>query len=657
MDIADAIKAQDDAIVVVDDEFLPANLSTIGAEAYTAMFQSIAENDAQLEQFKLALGSKEDNPAILMEKVLPGQLQRLWDAYDAGKEQELLGPLLSDFAMRRRTNRSRVDSLVQILRAMYGVEPRTFGTLEEAKPYLAGCVLAFIDFYLSDVNSPEEAHAKHRLAKDELSAKFSYDAKAWPKLVILVSSALPNHRGLATFRSVTGIKSAFFQTLDKNNIQNAFVESTLKRCMEQYLAATKLNAYLEVVQASVMEVAKELNDEVSKLELHDLTTLKSLRLDAESESVQAYVTWLLSEAMAAKLRSSAPLQQPTLPAESDFAVLDGKLLPGSVLFELFSDIAIAPLPTTEGPPHIAFGDVLEKIQAAGGDGVRRLVLAISPACDLVRCPIDYEVLCVHGTLLDSSPSLQELLSKAYQFGKGHLVLKHTEGGEQQFSRIKWEAKKFSTIPASQLQTATAFKRMARLSEIFTQEVKELVLSHVARVGTPIDPSFSIAVQALVRIKINVGPGQPAIEYASNSDAFDFVSGVLAMGREASTEGDVESESKSLEKTVIFSRQFRLWLQGELETLQAKHNHARLKALVDYFAVAENFRVALSGESFSALGGKLKIAYSANVPTGVAKDFELLLYPYNRDSPVKPATAAIAPDDGAGAEGPSGKLIG
>lgn len=256
-----------------------------------------------------------------------------------------------------------------------------------------------------------------------------------------MSSKLPGIEGLADFRARTGIKSAFFYALDKRDLEHDFVSRKLGRCIEEYFSAVQLNNYLETVHHVVDKAAAQIGSEIERLELHDLTALKSLRLDAESESVQSYLTWLVSEALAAKIRSAIELQASLIPKDSKYVPIDGKLLPRSVLFELYSDIAVASFSQSNDAP-IVLGDVLELLESHVSN---ELLLVIAPACDLARCSLNYEVLCVKGILHDTSNSLSELLGKAYAFGKGKVVLKRIVQSEPVYSRISLDPKKFALL--------------------------------------------------------------------------------------------------------------------------------------------------------------------------------------------------------------------
>ncbi|MCX4164593.1 MULTISPECIES: hypothetical protein [Paraburkholderia] len=632
MNLVEAIKIKSGSVVVVDDDLVPPNFSRLDAEAYTRFYQLI-DGDSKaraLTRDLLRISGDDDGDVVELMTAVETRVDELWSIFRRGEHEYLLKPLLGDFAAAYDTSRHRVDTLVEFLRGYFEVEPLTFSSIADAGPALRACALAFVDFYLGGVTTAEQAMQLHAAAKNELSSEFELEQKSWPKVIMLMSSRLPRQEELTLFRNGTGIKSAFFSTLDKKDIADLFLRKTLDRCLAQYDPATQLNGYLQSIRAAIRESANSLDEEVSRLELHDLTTLKSLRLDAESESVQGYLTWFLSEALASKLRSNSNLQRQLLPSENQYPQLDGKLLPGSVLFELFSDIAVAPLSPAGGDTAFSFGDVIEDISGSS-EGERSLLLVISPACDLIRCLASHEVLCVRGLIHDTSRSLHELLGKAYAFGKGKLVLKHVQAGMVVYSRITWEIKRLCTIKNSALKDDSNFKRIARLSEVFAQEIKDLALSQVSRVGTPVDPSFSIALQAFVRIKINVAKG---IEISFQADLVgqDYVPAVLAMGRIPSTDG--EREADPLEKTVIFSYQFQDWILDELGKLMSEHAPPppNLSKLCTYFGRNENLMVTLSeaGEG-SAENGVIKFKYFEH-PTSVdnvKNGLEVALFPYQR----------------------------
>ena len=606
MNIVEAIKASADSLVVVDDALAPPDFSLISAEALTAQFRVLDENAAHCRILAGQLGLNEDASAAELTDAITRDASSLWVQYLEGTAKVPLDPLFEEFKLKHAASQLKERRLVDFLERQFGVRPKVFSSLADARDALRTCVLAFVDFYIGDISKEEDAIAAYAEFQEDLAARFVFNGSPWPKLVFLVSSRLPSQHGLNSFRERTGMRSAFFSSLDKRDIGDDFLGRYLDRIVGRYGEAAQLDGYLQKIEQSIRRSAESLSAEVSRLELHDLTTLKSLRLDAESESLQSYLTWLLSEALAVKLRSDNELQRSLLPGEARYAPLDGKLLPGSVLFELFSEIAVAPIPNADLAAHVTMGDVFEITSEAEKGEV---ILVIAPACDLMRCSTLYEVLCVRGIIDSQGAELSTLIARKYAFGKGHTVLQNEENGKPVYRCVKWDYKRLTTIRHADL-TSVNYRRIARMSEIFVQEVKELALSQVARIGTPVDPSFSVAVQLAVRLRIATGKDLPEISFFADLSDRDFVQAVLAMGRNAPTGTDGSSEPGDLQKTIVFSHQFQEWIVGELNNLLAANgsDNEKLSRIIGFFSDPNFSKVELkpSGAT-SALGGLISFS--------------------------------------------------
>lgn len=626
MQLDRAIKGISGPIVVVDDSLMPPNFSTLSSVALTAFFTLIDEDDNKLKLLIDVLGLDDDIAPGEAVEIAEQRASELWGFYTSQTYTDLLAPLFSELEAEYQDKRFRVDNLVKILTELCGVKPETFPSLGDAQQALGSCVIAFVDYYASaEIDNDSAATKLHVEYKDALCAKYNFEGGDWPKLVFLISHALPPPAELESFRQLTGIKSAFFYPLDKKFIEREYVARLIGNCIDQYPTSVELNSYLDTVHNAIISASEVISSEIERLELHDLVALKSLRLDAESESVQSYLTWLVSEALAAKVRTAPELKVSLIPKQSPYVPIDGKLLPKSVLFELYSEIAAAPISNDE-VDHLVMGDVF-KVQQEAQSG-RDLLLVIAPACDLMRCSADYDVMCVRGTLVDESSDLSELLGKSYSFGKGQLVLKQTVGGRTVYSKISWDKKKICTIKRRDFEDREVYVRFARLSEVFANEVKELALSHLARVGTPIDPSFSVALKALVRCKIKLSRDS-AVEFSHDLSDKDFVSAILSMGREANADDD-NSDSAPLQETILFSAQFHSWildvLSEEREKIQSDSGSGKFDKIMNFFGDPRNLKV-VSGKNIES--GSIKIKYSPTTESisESGTGFEVWLTPY------------------------------
>lgn len=629
MELIEVVKQQSGSIVVIDDDFRRPNFDTVAIEDMTAQYNLIESNNEAREWLASYLKISVDTASDELVRQTLKAADSFWDAYlEDPALFVFLEPLLGGVRSEYQGRQTRINSLVKFLQARFDVVPLTFWSLEEAKPYMKNCVLAFIDLFI-ETKDEKQAIAQHGQLKDELRTKLIFGGSEWPKLIFLISSRLPGQQGLDGFRVATGIKSAFFRAIDKKDITDPFLERMVDRCLERYGTAVQLNNYLVSVERAINDAAASLIEDVSKLELHDLTALKVLRLDAESEPLQSYLTWLLSEALGVKLRNAASLRGQLLPKEATFIPLDGQLLPKSVLFELFSEIAIAPS-TADFEGELAFGHILEDLGATTGN-LRNLLLVIAPACDLMRCVNSYEVICVRGTLDSEGASLAVLLDKNYAFGKGHLVLRRpvAADGQSVYSRITWDVKRLCTVPISRLKDPAQFGRVARLSEVFTQEIRELSLANIARIGTPVDPSFSVAMHCMVRLKLAMGKEQEDLLMQEDLSDWDCLSAIMAMGRDA---GEQDSEVK---KTVIFSHQFQDWFVSVFLADAIKRADARSTKLVnvkEWFEDARNLRLPLKEGTAKFCDGFLHIAIRDTAPMDdlSRQALEVVLFPFEEN---------------------------
>ncbi|WP_047392886.1 hypothetical protein [Chitinibacter sp. ZOR0017] len=619
MSLLKAFKAGVGSVVIIDDLYLAPNPETINGDALAIFYKELKASPDNCAALSALLEIQSTNPEVLL-NATNESLSKIYNAHLAG-QHHFLQSLFVDLDEQHTAELRRLRNLEQVVTEYFGVTPKTFGSLEDARADLNACSVVFIDFFLEGVSNHEEARLHHKAISDELATKIVIDEESFPKVIVLMSTSLPAPNELALFRKDTGVRGAFFHTMDKADFSPAEIESHLKEFVESYESAKQLSGYLDTIEHEISAAATSLKIELrSRLDVHDLTILKTLRLDGESDTPQSYLTLLLSEALAARVRMAKGLQEEVLPEGHAYgdAPFDGKLLPSSVLFELFADIAVAPTPTSDNI-KIAFGDVLESLEEHSKG---KLFLAISPACDLQRCQLDYEVLFIPGNIIESNADLSTLIDSSYKFGQGGLVLKlpSAEDGFS-YSKIKFEYKLLKTLPVSAAQNNQKYRRVARLTEVFAQELKTLALNHTARVGVPIDPSFSIGLKVKVRYHFTADKqGEPVVTGEFDADGSEFLPAVLAMGRQL---GDSD-----LNPTVMFSRQFKAKLQKALAEKHDQQNNKKLKVIENHFANPESYKVALDRNSRgkTLLNGQIVIKYSAKLPQlGQPKNFEIHLY--------------------------------
>ena len=608
MDLLQVLKSRDGTIVVVDDHFAEPDVTHLDASDLTRFHRYLSDNSDALSRVARLIGL-EGSP-IPSEVVAKAEADapHLWLCYRANESAYAeLASLFATIKLQHEGETQKLRLLVEFCQNELQVNPATFSSLADAATTLNDCVIAFVDFYLKAGVSGQAAIAEHTNFRNQYRQRYSHNEARWPKIVFLVSSKLPGRDQLQEFRAATGLRSAFFLPLRKGDLTVEVLRSHLAQWFAHYAATAQLDNYLTEMSLAVQDCSKSLIADIERLELHDLTMLDTLKLSAERESLQGYLTWVLSESLASKVRSSPSLQKSLLPKEEALTLLDGKLMPGSVLFELFSDIAVSPISNDDSRP--AFGDIYASQNQAGDATQNEWLLAITPACDLIRCSPEDSVLCVRGALTKADPNMEVLLTKKSLFGKGSHVIRYRTEGQSEYAHIKWMLKRgLVTLPAKLLMSTEEYKKVARLSELFAQEVKELVLGEVSRVGIPIDTVFSVAGTVAVRINFIVGKDEDPIVMERDLSDKDFISAVITKGRLDGTEDDSQ-------EFLVFTQQFSEWLKTEFFPAVRENFRkypAKLEAVEKFFGEWTAWHVLLNNQRMKTeCGGSLSFKYGSS----------------------------------------------
>lgn len=592
MELADVLaRGGEGRVIVVDDYYARPSLAVVGDDAYTALYHHLDGDAVARAAVCTAVGLAAGES---LESIMAGverEINTLWDRYADGSLKDALGPLFVPVEEARAGSQMALSAIEKFARDELNTEPLTFGSLEDAKDALSNCTLAFVDFRFQASASAEQAIEVHERFADNYRARLQFEQQRCPKIVYLISSSMPSAEWLASFRKATGLRLAFFKPLRKSDVSAGFLSAEHTRWQSRFAAAGGLDAYLSAMSDAVQASATKLCQQVDEIELHDLAILRLFRLAVEHESLQSYLTWLLSEAMASKLRL-APQLQSSLVLEASMPPLDGKLKLGDTLFELFSQIAISPVELGDSRP--GFGDVYVAVPvappavasavasgepapiaategavaegaapatagglaAAGASAVppedarrpRKVLLVISPACDLARFSLDDVVLCIEGTQLEDKPNMEELLKAGALFGKGSHVIQYGQGADKKYAYINWDPGAFRTYPVKEMENTACFTRVARLSEMFAQEVKELAMAKASRVGIQVNPPFAVSAKVVVRCKYS------GVAHDDDLSTMGFESAMVIKGR-------VDTKSSQDGKILGFTEQFVEWMRG------------------------------------------------------------------------------------------------
>lgn len=599
MSAAEVIKKFTDRAVIVDDAFAPARLEMIQEEHWGQLRH--AEIPEEWTQIRDSHFVGLERPIDL--KRHPELVATAWDLFNANPtDYRVFDPLFAHIVTQRRGTRWALRSLLEFLGEV-GIEVIQHADIKSAEADIKASKLVFLDFYLRP-EQPEEIIAEIASYENLFSSPVMSGGNPSGRFVFLISSDLPPRNVIEQFRRKTNLKSAFFKSLPKAEITKVGLENELLLRIERYDSLWALYSYLEMFSAEIALVSQALRTEISGLELHDLGILDRMRLATDSENLGDYLTWLLSESLAAKIRSSTPL----LKAAEGFSRIErvpfqGSLEPNLILFDLYSTVVFTRM-SGQKPKKVHFGDVFSRtikvkkkaqpaseaapaeteaapeaqaiakpdlesqvIESQAGSGAEELVksaegqapavtdasgpvedpekvvvdethedaeellLVIAPGCDLQRCEAEYQVLCVRGSITTKVATLRDLLRHKSVFGKTQNSFKHlfTNSEGSDFSVVEWEPQSIVTLPHQYLVGADV-KYLAKINEIFAQEVKEEALRQAGRVGVPVDPSFSTALDATLNLKLT-GRGNFHVE---NIQSTEFISGILVSGNEQNT---------------------------------------------------------------------------------------------------------------------------
>lgn len=420
-------------------------------------------------------------------------LTSLWLLHRAGKVPEAnLSLLFDEVAAEMDARAGSAKLVVDRLQRLIGVENvATFWAYEGATEALAEADIAFVDFYLN--NSETEADALSRIA--EAAAQL-----ATPTLLFFMSSQATLEQQQKV-REKIGRRSAFFDVMLKSDINDDFLDAKIGAKQESFDSNRALENVIKQAVAAAKSAVEEFGERCDELEVHDLRLLNLMRLEAEGESLQEYLTWLFSEALAAKTRRLALTHVQNGAIEPASIGFSGQISQGTVLFDLFSEVVFGPALGED--KNVRFGEVFQCVEESS-----EYLLVLTPACDLQRCSPDKTLLCVTASALDYSGPREitksKLFGKLNDGGLCHLLTTGmSEDDKPTFSLLTWDAARIRTMTIAELRTEK-FKRVALMNEIFAQEVKEEVLRALGRVGTQIDPPPPQALDAMLSWKQAAG---------------------------------------------------------------------------------------------------------------------------------------------------------
>lgn len=553
--------------VVIDDALGAPARGTISSDDKDDWIEVVSTTEAAAESlrqsFQNGYGPNLDSllAALTGEKA---NLDKLWTLHQS---EELpaaqLGILFRGAALRLESQGEKARVVVEKLQQMLGAaNVLSFPSIDSAVEALASADVAFVDFFLSNSETEDEAVARITSFAGQLKRA---------KLLFFMSSRA-SLEVQQDIRRRIGVRTAFFEVMRKTDITSEFLAAKLEAKQASFDNNRSLEAIIQTLVEATKNALEEFDTECQELEVHDLLMLDLARLDAEGESLAEYLTWLFSESIAAKTRRRALPTASQRKIQTDAIGFTGQIHQKRVLFEQFSEVVFGPSVGLDSP--IRFGELLCFKSHSSS-----YLLVLTPACDLQRCEQTKAVLCVQGSgeaYVGSKPFAREKLYGKQDDGRlCHLYT--TKGNAASSTMINWSRDQIVTYTVQELRS-DKFSRVALMNELFAQEVKEEVLRAIGRVGTQIDPPPPMALHAKIRWK----NADNATYLDAQTPRESFISALVTYSEQK--EGKLP--------TVVLSDEFRLWIRTKVEGSLAESEtlHVKLQNCVSAAVTRKQFQM-------------------------------------------------------------------
>lgn len=477
MSSAETLRAFSPVVVFIDDGFAPVSLDRIDAEDWSSLRNTELSGWEDL-QTKYSLASK--SPMGL--KRDEGELNSVWELYKENPQEfAILDPIFAKISAAYEIAIRPLREAIKCFKDDFELTVCCHSNILEAEDDISRSKLVFLDFYLYQQATSQRAIEDVGNFSSTLSSKVEVNGEKHNRFLFLISTNLPSSEDIECFRNAAKVKAAFFMPVSKYSLDQNWIQESLIKRLQRYNDLHHLASYLETFSEQMKGVMDNLRIDLEALELHDLAILDHMRLKVDGEDLGNYMSWLISETLAAKIRGSAPMLQ----ASKDVSGVQsppfhGMLSPNQVLFSWFSEITFStssligdkvnfgavyreetPLGSTidretdnqSKEMRLKGGGICANIRrfsksvrgAIGGNKELEevvvptdafkisvenglappvveqtgsaLILIIAPACDLQRMKCNYEVLCVRGAITKQTPKLVDLIGQRAFLGK------------------------------------------------------------------------------------------------------------------------------------------------------------------------------------------------------------------------------------------------
>ncbi|RDW13607.1 hypothetical protein [Paracoccus thiocyanatus] len=463
---------------------------------------------------------------------------------------DTLAKAFGAFAGRKMQKLQQLRHVEEIAERATGEPPTTFHSGVTAAQ-LQDFDLVFLDFFLGDevdqhgkisldMQRAAESRA-HALVKDVNDL-----VRPKPAPLFVVISSLATNDNVPDFRDKAKLLGSKFRFLSKRDIASdpARRDFVLRNIVRQKAAGDAIELLTHEWQSSITTALDQMMESIRRLDVADYAYIKDYRLTEEKVSLLNYLTWLYNSYLGSfveeRLASShSAALEPLTSLVSKSAILrpmsevpriysritttkvtefpDGEAAKVSTgdIFVRKSRLAkyveppkvqdAAPSDAQPNPNDVALVAV-EDAQGASAPAAAQkeevgsipppdVIAAVTPICDLVPGRIKAKnVVLVGGALTE--------LSKAKEASNHLLVYERTGGQKPVEFQIKWDTKTPVSFPIGSFDgkgiDGTDYIHMTRLRELYSAEIAQSLAADLARVGVPIAPPFTRALEVEVR---------------------------------------------------------------------------------------------------------------------------------------------------------------
>ena len=410
------------------------------------------------------------------------------------ENRDRLPPAASDHLFRgykntKATERERLDALVKKLEAL-GLTCTTMGRDFNADAKEANLIFVdlFLGFHQFEGDMERAIHYVSELVANRTQS---------PPLVVLMSRSSRLWEKRNEFRDKAGLLGSTFRVVSKAALaEDGGLETLLTRLVKHYEDASRLAGFIHAWDTSLDQARKNFVQVLRHLDLSDLAQIRALLLDFEGQMLGEYLLDVADRALQYEIEA----QTDTIAAAQELNKIDLNKYPAPHLAGspdlqdlvhrmIFQHVERLTLSFDREKPTVHFGDILQCKDEETGDLTDKVLLVVTPACDLVRPGME-NALVLPGVLTS-------LAAGDWSYGAAMTKTPVFTSSDGSRFWIEWNLKGRYTIPlrklSNLLREQKGYERLGRLREMYAIGIQHKMLADMGRIGQPAYPPATFPV--------------------------------------------------------------------------------------------------------------------------------------------------------------------